>query len=107
MISWKHECLLHFSETLKVHLQRHNEEHILAIQPNNFSISISDNINFKYFFLMTCKKKFMKFPSRSSDFFMKSENINFKNFFLMTRKKFGNMFVKLTPHQMHFPLYIL
>lgn len=56
---------------------------------------------------MTCKKKFMKFPSRSSDFFMKSENINFKNFFLMTRKKFGNMFVKLTPHQMHFPLYIL
>ena len=75
MISWKHEYLLHFSETLKVCLQRHYEEHILAIQPNNFSISISDNINFKYFFLMTCKK-------------------------------FSYIFVKLTPHQMHFPLYI-
>ena len=75
MISWKHEYLLHFSETLKVCLQRHYEEHILAIQPNNFSISISDNINFKYFSLMTCKK-------------------------------FGYIFVKLTPHQMHFPLYI-
>ena len=59
---------------LKWHLNR-QKEHILAIQPNNFSISIYDNINFKYLFLMTCKM-------------------------------FSYIFVKLTPHQMHFPLYI-